>query len=91
VVERGSSITDALAFRPGKSAEEALQTSTEPALAPSSKIHRLKEPLSTRTRTNKEEILILKASVVNGFKCPPWKSDPCSSEFALEEGAGPFR
>lgn len=59
-----------------------------PHAAPSatsfSHIRRLAEPTSSRKRTKKEEIILLKASVVNGFKCPPWDKAPASNEFVLE-------
>jgi calpain-7 len=55
-----------------------------------SQIRRLKEPLSTRKRSKREEIIILRASVVNGFKFPPWEKMPSASEFTLEQDAKPF-
>ncbi|KAF2793360.1 calpain-like protease palB/rim-13 [Melanomma pulvis-pyrius CBS 109.77] len=50
------------------------------------RVRKLEPPISTRKLTRKEAILLLKASVVNGFKCPPWDKNPASSEFALVEG-----
>lgn len=67
-----------------------LLASSLPSTAPYSQIHRLREPLSTRKRSKKEDIILLKASMVNGFKCPPWKENPSSSEFELQAGAEPF-
>ena len=69
-----------------------IQNSTGSAVPPASHSHvrRLKEPISTRKLTKKEEIILLKASVVNGFKCPPWDKNPASAEFALEDGADLF-
>jgi hypothetical protein len=58
-----------------------------PALAPASHIRRLKEPVSTRKRTRKEDIILLRDSVVNGFKCPPWHKNPSSDEFISEDGS----
>ncbi|KAF1966793.1 cysteine proteinase [Bimuria novae-zelandiae CBS 107.79] len=46
-------------------------------------VRRLREPISSRKRTTKEEIILLKASLVNGVKCPPWDKIPPAEEFAL--------
>ena len=62
----------------------------EPSLASQPRVRKLVPPISTRRLTKKEQILLLKASVVNGFKCPPWDANPASSEFALVEGAEMF-
>jgi calpain-7 len=51
---------------------------------------KLKEPISTRLTTRTEEILLLKASKLNGFKFPPWKGEPKDSEFELKDGDRPF-
>jgi hypothetical protein len=59
-------------------------------IASQSRVRKLAAPVSTRKLTKKEQILLLRASVVNGFKCPPWDADPASSEFALGEGAYMF-
>lgn len=48
-----------------------------------SHVRTLREPLSSRKRAVKEEIILLKASLVNGIKCPPWDKIPSSDEFAL--------
>jgi calpain-7 len=61
-----------------------------PSAAPYSNIHRLPEPISTRKRSKKEEIILLKASVVNGFKCPPWDKNPSAAEFVAQQGAELF-
>lgn len=66
---------------PTVAAEPALPASVAPRLAPPSHIHRLTEPVSTRKRSKKEDIILLKASVVNGFKCPPWNGTPPSTDF----------
>jgi hypothetical protein len=62
-------------------AQPASATSTAPKLASPSHIHRLTEPVSTRKRSRKEDIILLKASVVNGFKCPPWDKNPAPADF----------
>jgi calpain-7 len=54
--------------------------------ASNSRIHRLREPISTRKRSKKEQIILLKASRINGFKCPPWEKDPGSTEFVVQQG-----
>lgn len=51
-----------------------------------SKIKKLREPVSTRILTKAEEILLLKASKLNGFKFPPWKNPPLDSDFELHHG-----
>ena len=48
------------------------------------RIRRLLEPVSTRSRSTREGIILLKASLVNGFKCPPWTSNPTSTEFTRQ-------
>lgn len=65
-------------------------TSTSPLVAPYSQIRRLAEPVSSRKRSKREDIILLKASVVNGFKCPPWDKTPASDEFLAREGAEMF-
>ncbi|KAF2814625.1 cysteine proteinase [Mytilinidion resinicola] len=50
----------------------------------------LKEPISSRTLSKKEQIILLKASRINGFVFPPWKEPPVPSEFHLEYQAEPF-
>lgn len=61
-----------------------------PSLASYSHIRRLAEPLSTRKRSKKEEIILLKASMVNGFKCPPWDKFPSPAEFVRLQGEDLF-
>jgi calpain-7 len=61
-----------------------------PPIASQPRVRKLAPPVSTRKLTKKEQILLLKASVVNGFKCPPWDANPASSEFALGEEAEMF-
>lgn len=62
-----------------------------PKLASPSHIHRLTEPVSTRKRSRKEDIILLKASVVNGFKCPPWDRTPAPTEFVQPNGQELFQ
>jgi calpain-7 len=59
--------------------------STSPSIASYSHIHRLAEPASTRKPTRREDIILLKASMVNGFKCPPWDRNPPPSEFMAQQ------
>ncbi|RDW70838.1 calpain-like protease PalBory [Aspergillus mulundensis] len=40
-------------------------------------------PASTRKLTNREEILLLEASKLNGFKFPPWAKEPSNEEFNI--------
>lgn len=72
-------------------AQPASSMPIAPTLASRSHIHRLIEPRSTRMRSRKEEIILLKASVVNGFKCPPWEKIPGPAEFTLQDGQELFR
>ncbi|CAO2656274.1 Nn.00g050770.m01.CDS01 [Neocucurbitaria sp. VM-36] len=64
--------------------------SLSPSTASYSHIHRLAEPVSSRKRSKREDIILLKASMVNGFKCPPWKENPSTTEFSSQEGVEPF-
>jgi hypothetical protein len=63
----------------------AMSSSASPA-----HIHRLTEPISTRKRSKKEDIILLKASVVNGFKCPPWDKNPAATDFTPQNGQDLF-
>jgi calpain-7 len=62
-------------------AQHEVPTSATPSMAPYSHIHRLVEPASSRKRSKREDIILLKASMVNGFKCPPWDKTPLPNEF----------
>lgn len=64
--------------------------SLTPSIAAYSHIHRLKEPVTTRNRSTREDIILLKASMVNGFKCPPWDKNPTLTEFAPQAGTELF-
>lgn len=50
----------------------------------------LREPQSTRKLPTSEQILLLKASWLNGFKFPPWTAPPQPSEFELKDGEDVF-
>ncbi|KAF1920465.1 hypothetical protein BDU57DRAFT_437660 [Ampelomyces quisqualis] len=65
-------------------------TKAAPSLASYSHIHRLVEPTSTRKKSKREDIILLKASMVNGFKCPPWDKNPFPSEFVAHQDEEPF-
>lgn len=56
-----------------------------------SKLKKLNEPVSTRKLTTAEEILLLKASKLNGFKFPPWKGPPLDADFVLKDDQVRFR
>jgi calpain-7 len=64
--------------------------SASPSMASYSHIHRLAEPASTRKRSKREDIILLKASVFNGFKCPPWDKTPLPNEFVAQQDAELF-
>lgn len=46
----------------------------------------LPEPISQRTLPKSEQILLLKAGYLNGFKFPPWTNPPTPGEFELRDG-----
>lgn len=56
----------------------------------SSKTRVLKEPQSTRKLPKSEQILLLKAGFLNGFKFPPWTIPPDPGEFELNHGEDMF-
>ncbi|KAI2475672.1 Cysteine proteinase [Pyrenophora tritici-repentis] len=58
--------------------------------APHTQIHKLREPVSSRTLTKKEQIILLRSSMVNGFKFPPWDRVPSPDEFLRQDGPHPF-
>lgn len=70
--------------------DKAAASYKSPSVVPFSQIHRLVEPRSTRKRSKREDIILLKASMVNGFKCPPWDKPPSSNEFLADQGIEMF-
>lgn len=54
------------------------------------KTRKLKEPKSTRELSRAEQILILKSSLLNGCKFPPWNGLPAAVEFELKDGEDLF-
>ena len=74
----------------GATSNSASATPIPPKLASPARIHRLTEPVSTRKRSKKEDIILLKASVVNGFKCPPWDKIPATTDFTPQDGQNLF-
>ncbi|CAD0031184.1 unnamed protein product [Aureobasidium pullulans] len=54
------------------------------------KVAKLVEPKSSRPLPTSEQILLLKASQLNGFKFPPWTSFPKDNDFQLQVGQEPF-
>ncbi|KAJ4984518.1 PALB protein [Stagonosporopsis vannaccii] len=75
---------------PVAATESGSMTPIAPKPATPSHIHRLTEPVSARKRSKKEDIILLKASIVNGFKCPPWNSTPAPTDFTLQNGQDLF-
>ena len=47
-------------------------------------------PVSRRTLTTAEQIIVLKASYVNGGKYPPWQTNPTATDFELGPDGKPF-
>ena len=45
-----------------------------------------KEPTSSRVLPRSEQILVLRASILNGAKYPPWTKEPTPDDFALKDG-----
>lgn len=58
------------------------------ANAPASR--ELREPQSSRQPSKQEQILLLKASYLNGSKFPPWTTVPDQKEFELKDGEALF-
>lgn len=54
------------------------------------RIKQLPEPNSTRSQSRFEQILILRASKLNGYTFPPWKGPPDPNDFHLKPGDKPF-
>lgn len=51
----------------------------------------LKDPVSSRKLTTREEIILLEGAKLNGFVFPPWKTHPSPEEFTLERGQKRFK
>lgn len=49
-----------------------------------------REPVSTRTLSNREQIILLENSKLNGFVFPPWSAQPDPEEFELDDEEGLF-
>ncbi|WPH04362.1 Hypothetical protein R9X50_00725200 [Acrodontium crateriforme] len=56
---------------------------SEPNRSSHGPVRELREQSSTRPLPKSEQILLLKASYLNGFKFPPWTSSPHLNEFEL--------
>jgi calpain-7 len=54
------------------------------------KVAVLVEPKSDRKLPTSEQILLLRASQLNGFKFPPWTNAPQDSDFRLSNGQERF-
>jgi calpain-7 len=48
------------------------------------------KPVSKRTLTTREKIILVEGSKLNGFKFPIWESDPEPMEFELKDGQEQF-
>lgn len=57
-----------------------------PGASPRNKSVILQEPLSSRTLLKGEQILLLKASFLNGNKFSPWTERPSAMDFQLQDG-----
>jgi len=53
-------------------------------------VRKLKPPISTRQLSTAEKIIVLKGSYLNGYKFPPWQTDPTKDEFNLAKGQTQF-
>ncbi len=51
---------------------------------------KLREPLSGRELSTREQIILLDGSKLNGFVFPPWKNPPDPHEFELRDGQDRF-
>lgn len=54
------------------------------------RVLKLVEPKSDRKLPTSEQILLLKASHLNGFKFPPWTGAPQNSDFQISDGQERF-
>ena len=54
------------------------------------RVRKLVEPKSDRKLPTSEQILLLKASHLNGFKFPPWTGAPQNSDFQISDGQERF-
>jgi len=61
-------------------------TSLNAKAANSNKQRALEEPRVTRNLSKSEQILLLKAGYLNGFKFPPWTIPPAPDDFELGDG-----
>lgn len=59
-------------------------------IAPQAGNRSLKEPVSKRKLSTREEIILLESAKLNGFLFPPWKNDPNPQEFELVGNEGQF-
>jgi hypothetical protein len=55
-------------------------------VVPAHQLRVLREPVSTRQLSKREQIILLKAGFLNGVKFPAWSCDPPPSEFELKHG-----
>ena len=53
-------------------------------------VSRPREPTSVRTLSNKEEIILLEDSKLNGFVFPPWTAPPDPAEFEVPQSGDLF-
>lgn len=67
-----------------------LQTRTNTSNSSSRVRPRLREPVSTRNLSNREQIILLEDSKLNGYVFPPWSAVPDAGEFELEEDGDQF-
>lgn len=86
-----SSSTGASKPANGKLADDSTKSPEQASNIPTTRVRRLREPTSTRKRTTQESIILLKASIVNEFKFPPWNKDPPVDDFASTAGTERFR
>jgi hypothetical protein len=57
---------------------------------PGKKAPVLKEPVSSKKLSTREEIILLESAKLNKFVFPPWKETPDSKEFELEQDGQKF-
>lgn len=74
----------AVQYRPSVNGSSSIKADTV------ARAQTLQEPRSTRKLPNHEQILLLRASYLNGFKFPPWTTPPEPSEFELKNGEDLF-
>lgn len=79
-------LTEAEQIKTSDDWRQVVESHEKRPAAPPTTARVLKEPTSTRKLSKQEQILVLKASYLSGFKFPPWSEAPKAEEFELNDG-----